>query len=99
MAVISHDHPRRGINERRYPRKDYFKHISFYSHDRDYTGNIRNISLGGAFVQSLDTFPVGQQLTLIIPFARKAKTVKRSGKVIWNNRDGFGLAFSRPKSK
>lgn len=97
MATLSPDHPRRGINERRYPRKDYFSHISFYSKDRDYTGNIRNISLGGAFIQSLDTFPVGHTLTLVIPFTRKAKSVRRTGKVIWNNREGFGLAFKRSK--
>ena len=98
MATLSPDHPRRGINERRFPRKDYFTQLSFYSKDRDYTGNIKNISLGGAFIQSLDTFPVGQTLTLVIPFARKAKTVRRSGKVIWNNREGFGLAFNRSKA-
>ena len=91
------DVPRRGINERRFPREESFSHISYHSNERLYTGNITNISLGGAFVQSLDTFPVGQALTVVIPFTHKAETVKRTGKVVWNNGEGFGFEFKRPK--
>ena len=91
------DDPRRGINDRRFPRKEYFSQISFHSEERLYAGNITNISLGGAFVQSLDIFPVGQTLTVVIPFTHKAKTVKRTGKVVWNNGEGFGFEFKRPK--
>ena len=97
MAVPNPDHPRRGVNERRFPRKDFFTHISFHSSNRIFSGNIRNISIGGVYVQSLDSFPVGQKLTLVIPFTRKAKTVRPSGRVIWNNQGGFGFEFKRPK--
>lgn len=88
---------RRGINDRRFPRIEYFSHISFHSDERLYAGNIINISLGGAFVQSLDIFPVGQVLTVVIPFTRKAATVRRTGKVVWSNSEGFGFEFKRPK--
>ena len=91
------DVPRRGINDRRFPRKEYFSQISFHSEERLYAGNITNISLGGAYVQSLDIFPVGQALTVVIPFTHKAETVKRTGKVAWNNGEGFGFEFKRPK--
>ena len=91
------DVPRRGINDRRFPRKEYFSQISFHSDERFYTGNIKNISLGGAFVQSLDIFPVGQTLTVVIPFTHKAETVKRTGQVVWSNGEGFGFEFKRPK--
>jgi Tfp pilus assembly protein PilZ len=107
MEILSYDDPRRGVNEpdvprrgindRRFPRKEYFSQISFHSHERLYVGNIINISLGGAFVQSLDIFPVGHTLTVVIPFARKAETVKRTGKVVWSNNEGFGFEFNRPK--
>ncbi len=97
MEILSPDDPRRGINERRFPREESFSHISYHSNERLYTGNITNISLGGAFVQSLDTFPVGQALTVVIPFTHKAETVKRTGKVVWNNGEGFGFEFKRPK--
>jgi len=91
------DVPRRGINDRSFPRKEYFSQISFHSEERLYVGNITNISLGGAYVQSLDIFPVGQALTVVIPFTHKAETVKRTGKVAWNNGEGFGFEFKRPK--
>ena len=91
------DVPRRGINERRFLREKYFSQISFHSDERLYAGNIINISLGGAFVQSLDIFPVGHKLTVVIPFARKAETVKRTGRVIWSNDEGFGFEFKRSK--
>ena len=91
------DVPRRGINDRIFPRKEYFSQISFHSEERLYAGNITNISLGGAYVQSLDIFPVGQALTVVIPFTHKAETVKRTGKVAWNNGEGFGFEFKRPK--
>ncbi len=91
------DEPRRGINDRRFLREEYFSQISFHSNERLYAGNITNISLGGAFVQSLDIFPVGQTLSVVIPFTHKAETVKRTGKVVWNNGEGFGFEFKRPK--
>jgi hypothetical protein len=98
MPSLNPDHPRRGLNERRHPRKQFFSHISFHSSNRIYNGNIRNISLGGVYIQSLDTFPTGQKLRLVIPFSRKAKTVRPSGRVIWSDQHGFGFEFKRPKA-
>jgi hypothetical protein len=34
---------------------------------------------------------------VVIPFTHKAETVKRTGKVAWNNGEGFGFEFKRPK--
>jgi hypothetical protein len=93
MTTLSVNHPRRGINERRFPRKSFFHPISFYSKERVYSGNIRNIGSGGVFVQCLDAFPLGQTLTLTIPYAGNTKIAKRTGQVIWHNSDGFGFEF------
>jgi Tfp pilus assembly protein PilZ len=97
MSILGPDDLRNGINERYFPREECFSNISFHSKERLYTGNIINISLGGAFVQSLDTFPVGQTLSMVIPFTHKAETVKRTGKIAWSNSEGFGFEFKRPK--
>ena len=97
MEIPNPDDPRGGINERRFLREEHFSQISFHSNERLYTGNIINISQGGAFVQSLDIFPVGQALTVVIPFTHKAETVKRMGKIAWSNSEGFGFEFKRTK--
>jgi YgiT-type zinc finger domain-containing protein len=96
MSILGPDDLREGNNERYFLREECFSCISFHSKERLYTGNIINISLGGAFVQSLDPFPVGQTLTVVIPFTHKAETVKRTGKVVWNSSEGFGIEFKRP---
>lgn len=96
MATLDEYHPRRGINERRSPRKPIFQPISFFSEHRVYTGNIRNLGSGGVFVQCLDAFQMGQRLTLSIPYAGNTKIAKRSGQVIWSNADGFGFEFVPP---
>ncbi len=97
MSILGPDDLRKGTNERYFPREECFSNISFHSKERLYTGNIINISLGGAFVQSMDPFPVGQTLSMVIPFNLKPETIKREGKVVWNSSEGFGIEFKRPK--
>ncbi len=54
---------------------------------------IRNISLGGTFVETMEIFPIGQEINLSIPFSDQSKYVKVKGKVVRIEEEGIGVKF------
>jgi len=89
--------PRRRKYSREYPRRSYTKKIIFSTQDRFYEGFMKNISRKGIFIETYQTFTVGQQISLVVPLGNKKKGIKLKGKVIWSSRDGFGLEFIAEK--
>ena len=72
-----------------------------------YEGHVKNISLGGVFIESKDAFDAGEKITVAIPCQSnpdgvKLKEpfaddeVKMKGVVVWKESGGFGLQFVRP---
>ena len=101
--------PSKANNEKRkHSRKVCDKTTFFATRHRLYEGFVKNISLGGVFVQSKDAFSPGEILTLAVPCDSneegsklkepfKDEDIKMKCKVIWNNPKGFGMAFMEPK--
>ena len=94
--------------KRKHNRKTCEKTTFFATRDKLFEGSVKNISLGGVFVQSTDAFSPGEILTLAVPCesneeGNKLKEpfededIKMKCKVIWNNPEGFGIAFMEPK--
>jgi hypothetical protein len=80
---------------RAHERKTYTAEV-FFSHDqRMYNGIMRNISLGGAFIETVHVhrFAEGDIVILSIPFTAGEKHIKRNGRIKWMNRHGFAVAF------
>jgi Tfp pilus assembly protein PilZ len=106
---MSHNEPDKLNDEKRkHNRKTCDKTTFFATREKLYEGFVKNISLGGVFVQSPDSFSPGEILTLAVPCASNAEgsklkepfkdeDIKMKCKVIWNNTDGFGMAFMEPK--
>ena len=80
----------------------------FATHDHLYEGQVRNISLGGIYIQSNNSFYPGEKITVAIPCpsnpdGEKLKEpyqdeeVKMKCVVVWKAPDGFGLRFVQPK--
>ena len=80
----------------------------FATRDRLYEGFVKNISLGGVYIKSKDSFDPGEKITVAIPcqsnpYGEKLKApfddeeVKMKCAVVWKNPDGFGLRFVQPK--
>lgn len=81
---------------RKYERKHYSADIVFASNGRIFQGNLKDISVGGAFVLSKHANQLieGEVVTISIPFTDGRKHVKRSGRVLWKNSTGFAIDFS-----
>ena len=88
---------KRGIESRRHPRKPCSLYVKYAVRRKIYPGEIKNISLSGAFIKTNenDGLDVGQPLQLAIPNRKKGNVIKRSARVIWSNHKGLGIKFQR----
>jgi hypothetical protein len=98
-----------GKDERRKHRRKACDETTFFAtRDKLYEGFVKNISFGGVFVESADAFFPGELLTLAVPCTTNEEgfklkepfndeDVKMKCKVIWKNKDGFGIEFIEPK--
>lgn len=81
---------------RRYERKHYGVDVTFVFKGQLYQGRIKDIGIGGAFIQTRRTHHLweGDLITTSIPFTNGRSHVKRSGRIIWKNSSGFAMNFS-----
>jgi len=80
---------------RKHPRKPYRKVMIFASKSKNYKGLITNISRGGAYIRTRNTFYLGQMIQLVIPGDKKKNDVKLKGWVIRLSPEGLGVRFDR----
>jgi Tfp pilus assembly protein PilZ len=69
--------------------------ISVDDYENAYSGNIRNIGLGGAFVE-MDIKakpPIGNEVLVTIPYQKKPDYLIIRGRVIWSKPEGVGISF------
>jgi hypothetical protein len=80
---------------RTYVRKPYVSHITFEHHGKTYRGAIKDLSLGGAFIETTwaNHFSVGDVVKVHIPFAKGSKLLKRNVVIRRINAEGFGVEF------
>jgi len=92
---------KRGIESRRHPRKPCSLYVKYAVRRKIYPGEIKNISLSGAFIKTNenDGLDVGQPLQLAIPNRKKANVIKRVARVIWSSHKGLGVEFQRNARK
>ena len=85
------DHDYRRIHER----KKYEPDIVFLHGDRLYAGSMKNISLGGAYIETycVNQFCPEDIVTINIPYSSGKNKVKRRGRVKWLNNAGFAVEF------
>ena len=67
--------------------------VDFVIQDRAYRGFIFNISDGGAYIETRETFSVGQKLVLAFPSPNSKKHVKKTGEIIRTDKNGIGVKF------
>ena len=80
---------------RRYERKKYSTDIIFSVRGSAFAGTLKDISIGGAYVQTLSVNQIskGDQVTLSIPYTNGKGNIKRRAKVIWVSGEGFAVEF------
>lgn len=89
FAVNNNDYKR--FNER----KKYPAEIVFHHGSRLYAGSLKDISLGGAYIETycVNQFSIKDIITLSIPFSSGQNYVKRRVSIQWLNNAGFGVEF------
>ena len=80
---------------REYKRNFFNKQIRLKSHIQSYIGRIRDISRGGAFIETDSIFPIGKKIVLTISGNTTRKRVKLTGRIVRKNNEGFGISFDR----
>jgi Tfp pilus assembly protein PilZ len=94
--ATSKDGGRKGHPDpRKYPRKPCLKSVFFNCGDQQYTGLIKNISRGGAFIETADKFFFGQSIELLIPNSRIDQDKPIPGWIVHLSKTGIGVTFKR----
>ncbi|WP_157067981.1 PilZ domain-containing protein [Desulfosarcina cetonica] len=84
-----------GICKRAHDRKRYESDVVFANRDQIYKGSLKNIGLGGAYIQtpSANQFSIADIIIINIPFPSGKKDLKRKARVKWLNNEGFAVEF------
>ena len=89
--LASNNYDYRRFNDR----KKYNPEIVFSHEDRLYKGRLKNISLGGAFIETrwANEFTKKDIVTISIPHCTDSKNIKRRGSINRKNKEGFAIEF------
>ena len=67
--------------------------------NRSYKDTIKNISLGGAFIESTNDFPVDLEINQHFFFPNFEIPIRSNSKIIWTAPTGFGVQFEIIENK
>ena len=82
---------------RLHPRSACHLTVGYTTGDQVYEDIIKNISRGGAFIETRTPFSVGEKLAMTFSASRDAEPVKISGSIVWTGSLGVGVRFDGPK--
>ena len=85
--------------KRAFPRATSNAVVDFALGDYYSQNFMRNVSMGGVFIEGSIPQPVGYGITMIFIFPINKKPVKITGKVAWKDPHGFGVKFDRTVSR
>jgi len=80
-------------SEREDSRKSFKKTIQFTLKDQTFTGVSQDISAGGMFIVTEETFSVGQMVTIQIPLTSRGKHIKVPAQIVRIKPEGIGVEF------
>lgn len=74
--------------------------IGVNDYSKLYTGHLRDVAKGGAFIEPRwkNTSKVGEELLLSIPYGTKNGYVNVPAKVEWSKTNGIGVRFISAKT-
>jgi hypothetical protein len=62
-------------------------------HNRPHRAKIKNISLGGAFIESRDSLRVNQEISQSFFVPNFEIPIRTKSRIVWTGPDGFGVQF------
>ena len=78
---------------REHPRKPCSMRVTVTTPDLFSTDTIRDISTGGAFVETPVALSAGDQITLWFSLPNREEPIMLTGEVVWSPRKGVGVKF------
>ena len=81
-------------DRRKHPRQPCFIPVTCSTSGGVYTNFIRNISAGGAFVETSAPCVPGEYLTMMFWFPNQEEPVKTAGEIMWRAAEGVGVKFT-----
>ncbi len=104
MSADGADDQAKAPEEQRLHRRVLFRTLQVRGESKKlfFTGHVRNLSLGGLFVQTTSPRPVGSKLRLQLPIERGLSPIETSAEVLWiqafdvrsKTAPGMGLRFT-----
>ncbi|MFZ0241204.1 MAG: PilZ domain-containing protein [Desulfobacterales bacterium] len=82
--------------KRRNRRIFYSRYIFFTTRRQFFEGELKDYSKYGLFIKSPILLPVGETITVALPYSETEKE-KRRGTVVWCNVEGFGVELFRDR--
>ncbi len=82
------------LDEREAPRKPCLLSVDFSTEDISHNDIVRDISIGGLFIETGAAISIGRELELNFQIPDSSETMKVSGKIVWKNENGVGLQFN-----
>ena len=78
--------------KRVHPRVSCAIPVDYATQDQAYRDIIRNISVGGAFIESCDLH-LGPEITMVFSILDQEQPIKITGEVAWIGHRGIGVKF------
>ena len=75
------------------PRRPCLINANYKIQNKDYKSYILDISIGGVFIETNETFTLGQAIVLNFALPNYQKPFKLTGKISWGSPRGFGVKF------
>ena len=86
------------VEKRIEPRKTYSGSIFFATKNGFHEGRLRNYSQNGLFIETRQMLPVGEMLTVALPYFED-NAEKRTGQIMWRCKEGFGVELFRKRTR
>jgi len=86
-------------DRRQAPRKPCSLTVHYAIEDQVLTEIIKNISPGGAFIETFAPLRVGQEVTMTIWPFNEELPIESGGEIVWTGSKGVGVKFTSPPSK
>ena len=77
------------------PRKPCLINANYRIQNKDYKSYILDISIGGVFIETNETFTIGQEIVLNFKLPNYQKPFKLKGSISWGSPRGFGVKFDK----
>jgi uncharacterized protein (TIGR02266 family) len=80
--------------KRAHPRKPCFANVDYATRTRFFNDFIINISKGGVFIETRESFAVGTEISLVFTLSANPEPVKITGKIVRTSPQGIGIKFN-----